>query len=286
MNFEEKFGKQSCTILYKEERKAGGLLCVRKSRHCCCVSVASVSCLHDATDPDEVLVVVNQKLPIKISKFQKKNGNSAFKKLGMTSCLKALIVTWQCYNNSISCFEAAMKCKVWLTLICPMPNHQLVRCKRLDGGPQHTAPCCRCTLFSSPIVCTVCCARCADCAVHIVNNVLCTLCRLCSVQLLCSSRSWNHKGEGRMRHSWSERHSSCGFNIVFFMWWKSEFHSLICFHLLPRKKERGAEVRKTKEEEDGQKFFFGDWSSWRRLSGEFLSLSRKKVLPLNKRSSR
>ena len=183
MNFEEKFGKQSCTILYKEERKAGGLLCVRKSRHCCCVSVASVSCLHDATDPDEVLVVVNQKLPIKISKFQKKNGNSAFKKLGMTSCLKALIVTWQCYNNSISCFEAAMKCKVWLTLICPMPNHQLVRCKRLDGGPQHTA---LATAGAHSLLNPLCaqCAHCADCAV-------CSCCAAAGAETTKEKEEWD-----------------------------------------------------------------------------------------------
>ena len=109
------------------------------------------------------------------------------KKLGMTSCLKALIVTWQCYNNSISCFEAAMKCKVWLTLICPMPNHQLLRCKRLDGGPQHTARCCRCTLSSSPIVCTMCTLCCAHCA----HWAVCSCCAAAGAETTKEKEEWD-----------------------------------------------------------------------------------------------
>ena len=159
-----------------------------------------------------------------------------------------------------------MKCKVWLTLICPMPNHQLVRCKRLDGGPHHTARCCRCTLFLTHCVHNV----------HIVQTVQCAA--VVQQQELKPQR--RRKNETQLIRE------------TFFLWlWHCFLYVMEIWiplpHLLsfaPQKKERGAGVRKTKEE-DGQKFFLGDWSSWWRLSGEF-SLSRKKVLALNKRFSR
>ena len=141
---------------------------------------------------------------------------------------------------------------------CPMPNHQLVHCKKrpeADTGPFSSSSSSS-SFFSS-----------SSCYVFFTD--LCSY----SAALLCKG---NHKG--RMTHSWSERHS-CGRYCHLCSDPASTFFSLSdpsfgAENSIPSfssdkpgwARGGGEEGSNTK---DGQKFFFGHWSSWWRLSGEF-----------------